>query len=427
MLTFIEFITESPADDKAKKMGLTHHGYGRYGKDNGDTTHVAAHGKLTPISKVKHLETLHGGQLKHLEHADDEVFNNGAHGVRNIVDHIHGHMHGDSRVKMSQKIDGSPSVVFGTHPETGKYFVASKSAFNKDPKINYTDEDVDRNHGHAPGLASKLKSLLKHGHKLGVHGVVQGDMLYDQNDKHDEGDKVSFKPNTIKYSIKKNHEEGKKVARSKIGVAIHTQYDKDGKAVLNPEIPTKSHPDVYNMPVSVHKDKMKFDHDKLKGHTSAIGHAMHKIPKEGWDAVTKPEAVEHVKTYINQKVRQGKTDYNVPEMMKHVHGKYQKEIDKVKTDKAKGAKAAERDAILGHMHTHSQHFEHAFEIQHHINEAKHHIIDRLNKNQTFEHHYENGEKAHPEGYVSIGHHGPVKFVNRGDFSKANFEMSANRK
>jgi hypothetical protein len=154
---------------------------------------------------------------------------------------------------------------------------------------------------------------------------------------------------------------------------------------------------------------------------------MKEIPKEGWDAVSHPAAAEHVKTYINQKVRKGETDYNVDELQKHIHGKYQKEIDKVKSDKAKSAKAQERDTISGHVNIHAHHYKKAFEIQHHINAAKHHVIDSLNHNQTFDHHYENGEKASPEGYVSIGHHGPVKFVNRGDFSRANFAMSANRK
>lgn len=426
MLKFKEFISESAASDMAHKLGLTHMGYGRYGR-NGQVTHVSKMGRLVHVSKAGELETLKGGQLKHLEHADDEVFNNGQHGVRNIVDHINALRHGDERVKISQKIDGSPSVVFGTHPETGKFFVASKSAFNKNPKINYTPEDIDRNHGHAPGLASKLKSLLKHGKKLGVHGIVQGDMLYDEKDKHEEGGKVSFKPNTIRYSIDKDHPEGQKVARSKIGVAIHTQYDKDGKAVLNPEIPTKDHPDVYNMPVAVHPSKMKFDNEKLKKHTSEIGKAMHGISKEGWSAVTHPDAVEHVKTYINQKVRKGETDYNVPELLDHIKGKFQKEIDKVATAKSKSSKEQARDTVMGHVQAHSDDFKKAFAIQHHINAAKHHVIDRLNHNQTFEHHYETGEEAAPEGYVSIGHHGPVKFVNRGEFSRANFQMSANRK
>ena len=81
---------------------------------------------------------------------------------------------------VTTKYDGSPSIVFGTHPETGRFFVASKSAFNKDPKINYTPEDIERNHGHAPGLVEKLKGALEHLPKIMPRngGVYQGDLMY---------------------------------------------------------------------------------------------------------------------------------------------------------------------------------------------------------------------------------------------------------
>jgi hypothetical protein len=427
MIHFKEYLIEnSVVSQQAHSLGLRHVGYGRFADQHGKITHLSRFGKLVHVSKVKDFQTLKDGQLKHLEHADDEVFNNGVHGTRNVLDHIHAMAHGDDRVKISQKIDGSPSVVFGTHPDTKKFFVASKSAFNKDPKINYTDEDIERNHGHAPGLAQKLKELLKHGPKLGVKGVVQGDMLYGEHDREHTDSKVSFKPNTIRYSIDKNHPEGQKVAKSKIGVALHTRYE-DGKAVLDPNIETKSHPDVYNMPVAVDGEKMKFDTEKLKHHASEIGKGMQGITKEGWEGISHPKIAEHVKTYINSKVRKGEDDYNVPELIRHIHDKGQKDIDSVKTAASKMTKVHKRNELLAHVRTHAGAFKRAFAIQSHINQAKHHIIDRLNHNQTFGHHYDSGEEAAPEGYVAIGHHGPIKFVNRAGFSAANFAQSANRK
>ena len=62
-------------------------------------------------------------------------------------------------------------------------FVASKSAFNKNPKINYTHEDIEKNHGHAPGLVSKLKAALDHLPKVTKPGkVYQGDFMYHKDD-----------------------------------------------------------------------------------------------------------------------------------------------------------------------------------------------------------------------------------------------------
>lgn len=418
MINFKQLL-ESLAHAAAKQQGLDYYGFGRYGKD-GHVMAVSKFDRLVPIHKVEPMKTLPGDVLKHLQHADDEVFNNGVSGARNALDHFHALGYKHERVKVSQKIDGAPSVVLGTHPDTGKFFVASKSAFNKDPKINYTEEDIDRNHGHAPGLAQKLKELLKHGPKLGIKGVVQGDMLYGENDKDHRDGKVSFKPNTIRYSIDKNHPEGEKVVNSKIGLALHTEYDKDGKAILNPNIKVKHHPDIYNMPVAVDQSKMNFDKGVLTKATTNIGKLMNKIPKEGWDAIGRQDVKDHAMTYINSKVRDGETDYSADELSSHISKKLQKEIDSVKTEKSKEAKEAKRKDMLEHIAKHKDAYQHAFNIQHHISDAKHHIIDRLNRNQTFEHTYDNGEQAAPEGYVMIGHHGPLKFVNRGDFSRQNF-------
>ncbi len=66
-------------------------------------------------------------------------------------------------------------VAVGTNPENGRFFVATKSAFNKNPKINYTHEDIEKNHGHAPGLVEKLKAALTHLPKsTPKKGVFQG-------------------------------------------------------------------------------------------------------------------------------------------------------------------------------------------------------------------------------------------------------------
>jgi hypothetical protein len=61
----------------------------------------------------------------------------------------HAHMtSGAKSSNLTMKYDGSPSLVFGHHPSNGKFFVATKSAFNKNPKINHTEKDIDKNHGH---------------------------------------------------------------------------------------------------------------------------------------------------------------------------------------------------------------------------------------------------------------------------------------
>ena len=107
-----------------------------------------------------------GKPLKHLRHLEDNAIYDGHGGVEraaNFLDDAHKALQGkNSSTHFSTKYDGAPSIVFGHHPQTGQFFVASKSAFNKNPKINYTPEDIEANHGHAPGLVEKLKSALEH-------------------------------------------------------------------------------------------------------------------------------------------------------------------------------------------------------------------------------------------------------------------------
>ena len=73
----------------------------------------------------------------HIEHPEDTILT----GDLSVLDAFQSDNH------YSVKIDGSPAIVWGTDPENGKFFVGTKSVFNKrTPKINYTAEDVCNNH-----------------------------------------------------------------------------------------------------------------------------------------------------------------------------------------------------------------------------------------------------------------------------------------
>ena len=82
-------------------------------------------------------------------------------------------------------IHNSPAIVFGVDTNN-KFFVASKSAFNKNPKINYTPEDIEKHHGHAPGLVEKLKLALRYLPALEPKGIYQADYMFDKELKHME-------------------------------------------------------------------------------------------------------------------------------------------------------------------------------------------------------------------------------------------------
>ena len=85
----------------------------------------------------------------HIEHPEDSILN-GDLGVLNWYT-------ADSHI--SVKIDGSPAIVWGRNPANNKFFVGTKSVFNKKLiKINHNHTDIDRNH---QGNHIKLQFVLQ--------------------------------------------------------------------------------------------------------------------------------------------------------------------------------------------------------------------------------------------------------------------------
>lgn len=201
------------------------------------------------------VEETNEEKLTHLAHPGDHVIDAKGAGVAHAINtlrEVHKHLQGKpSKAKIATKYDGSPSIVFGHHPESGKFFVASKSAFNKNPKLNYTRGDIEKNHGHAPGLVEKLGQALKHLPKVTPkHGVYQGDVMQTHGDVKEHGDHVHTTPNTITYSAHKDSEQGKAMKRAKISVAVHTKYEGSSLENMKAKFNHKpsdfgSHPDVH--------------------------------------------------------------------------------------------------------------------------------------------------------------------------------------
>ena len=105
--------------------------------------------------------------IRHLTHLEDLVFLQGYQGAKkslSFLSDVFNEMNKNKLTKnplvIQQKVDGAPSIVAGWNPENGKFFVGTKSVFNKIPKLNYTNEDITKNHS-SPGLVKKLKEGLK--------------------------------------------------------------------------------------------------------------------------------------------------------------------------------------------------------------------------------------------------------------------------
>lgn len=373
-------------------------------------------------------------RLSHLEHPEDHVINAGSegahHSVRTLVGVHHAILGHKTPVKVTTKYDGAPALIFGTHPETKKFFVASKSAFNKKPKINYSHEDVDRNHGHAPGLADKLKTALTHLPKVTPHGrVFQGDVMYTKHDVQTDETHHHFKPNTIQYSVKKNSEHGKKIAKAHIGVAVHTEYKGDSvahmKAHFAPDIGDfKQHDDAHIIGTHTQHKPAEYSPKERVKFFSHIKKAKEENLKHS-DAHIEP-VKDHVKTYINATVRSG-TKPTVKGLVQHITDKHEAKKALLKTDKSRGAVEAKKQELVGHVKSHEDAFHQTLKVHGHIAAAKHVLVKALAKTDEFEHSI-GGKKTGPEGHVAILGSKPIKLVDRtkGGFSAANLNAGGIR-
>ena len=120
-------------------------------------------------------------QNKHIEHPEDSILN----GDLGVLDWF------TSNGKITAKIDGSPAIVWGTNPANNKFFVGTKSVFNKKLiKINHNHADVDRNH------KGKVADILH----LCLDNLPFTDNIY-QGDYLGCGGTDSFNPNTIRYDF----------------------------------------------------------------------------------------------------------------------------------------------------------------------------------------------------------------------------------
>jgi hypothetical protein len=333
------------------------------------------------------------------------------------------------------KYDGSPSLVFGHHPETGKFFVASKSAFNKNPKINYTPEDIEANHGHAPGLVAKLKSALTHLPKVVPHhGVYQGDVMYTSSDvSHNSDGSASFTPNTITYTA--HGQNSDKVKASKFGVVVHTRYHgsslDDMRANSDVDIGSfnQKHPDVFIHSAEHDTNKANYTPEQqhlVMKHLKAAESIHDVFGKSMYRTTSKHHGgANHLATYINSTVRNDEVP-TVDGFMKHIHEKLQKDIDKVKTDKSKQKKTTELNDHLNHISDNKEHYQNLFTMHHHLQQAKNHLVTALESHEGEYTHSINGAPTKPEGFVINDNGTPTKLVNRSEFARQNFLRSKNR-
>ena len=393
-----------------------------------------------------------GGKNLHLEHIEDEILNYGITGGRasiNFIQSLRNMFAGASRssINMTVKWDGAPAVFAGVDPADGKFFVGKKSVFNVEPQLYKTDADVDK---YTSGdLNAKLKVALSEFSKLGIKGVLQGDLMFTDDVSTDtiDGKKYyTFQPNTIVYAVDVDSDFGSQIKKAKIGVVWHTTYT--GKELQDMKASFGVNISKLNDVSSVWQDDATFkdvsgsatmtekETAAITAELSTAGKTFQKINSSMLtkflnlqDSFTGAMVSAGLKTYNNTKVREGKPINNprahAQGYVKHVGDKY---AAKVKDSKSKAGKDKYKNLQKEYTREVNKHVKNLTEIitfQNAIVKAKMLIVRKLNSVKSIGTFIktDNGFKvSNPEGYVAIDRvsGNAVKLVDRMEFSFNNF-------
>ena len=298
----------------------------------------------------------------HIEHPEDTILTGNLdflHAVKSYAVAPHGHV--------SVKIDGAPAVVWGTHPDTGRFFVGTKSVFNKKLiKINYTHADIDKNHkGYVAIVLHACLSNLSR-----TNRIYQGDFLGFG------GDNV-FQPNTVTYVFPEN-------VRQTIIVAPHTMYS------IDYTVDTPSHNTLRDM-MSTPLLRELESNDKVYFY--------------------QPTAVMNVNSYLRDRV-----DFalQMAQMVKFVDVKEAKLLQRELNDYIRESKEIDSNDFGDYNLT-------LIGFYNLIMEIKEELLSCCKSNEVALTLIE-GEECDGEGYVFHSDYGSYKLVDRRHFSYYNFNL-----
>jgi len=397
----------------------------------------------------------------HLEHLEDNPLNFGYTGISKTIDFLNatiGLLSGSANksVDVTVKYDGAPAIFCGTDPEDGKFFVGTKSVFSKNAKLVKQESDLDE-YGFSGQLKDKLSIALKELPKLGIEGVLQGDMMFTSGDisnKKINGESyITFQPNTIMYAVPSNSDLASKMLKSKIGIIFHTTYSgdklEDMKASFGANVSKLNKVSSVWVDDAFYKDvtgslfsaKETSDLEKKIAKLQRVGNAISKKSMNNilsvHDELKTSELGSGLKTYFNSNVRRGILPKSgvtgVNNFLTHFGNHFDnKVIAKVKQEKTKNQKRERKQNLLNLLIKEKVALSNLLEFMLLTIELKNSVIRKLetgvnSKMETFVIDNKGIRVTKPEGFVAIDKlsGGAVKFVDRLEFSQLNFTVDKN--
>jgi len=382
----------------------------------------------------------------HLIHLEDLAFE-GSDRVKEGIDFLEElaqmlEGNSNSKVNATVKWDGAPAIICGKNPENGKFFVGTKSVFNKRPKINYTNADIDKNH--TGGAGEKLKLALKHLKGLPIKGIYQGDMMFGPGDTKTETIKgesyITFTPNTITYAVPVGSDLGKKIKASKFGIIFHTEYK--GKNLS--KLKTSFNPNVKNLKKSrdVWVDNATFKDTSgtaslTLSETQKVYNSFNEINKQlkyskGFLNKVKDDTqmFNYLNMFINVNIRGGTENVSGKQFIKWLEDRLEGEANKLKSERGQTGKREKNKIIIKKFTEDTKSLDAMFKLREELRNSKMIILRKLEKIEGMKTFIrtDNGFKVtKQEGFVGVDKltNSAIKLVDRLEFSRANFSAPKN--
>lgn len=374
---------------------------------------------------------------KHSTHIEENFLVNGKQGLADTVEGLQYIIDtiGTGKPDVSTKIDGAPAVFFGWSKDG--FFVSTKSIFNKTPKINYSNDDINNNH--EGGLAETLKFALEHLRDITPKdgSVYQGDILFTKSSLKsisvDGKACYAWHPNTIVYTVEKDSDLGKAVSSALLGIAVHTRYtwqDSDpttlsvsGFGVSKDIFKTSKDVFIIDTVSNLTNSKAAFTDKEVKELEKILSSIKAYSNKIKWTDLN-DDRVSHLMTFFNTYIRSGSQmpdpKKREDEFVAYITTKANNEIEKKKTEKGKETARKKFEDVLNFRGLTA-----IFEVFDLITKAKMIILNQLNKMKMYSNFVltTNGDyiPTKDEGFVMVqtGSKG-CKLVDRYEFSRNNF-------
>ena len=208
--------------------------------------------------------------LTHIEHPEDTILT----GDLSALDCM------GSSGNLSAKIDGSPAVVWGNDPKDGRFFVGTKSVFNKrNPKLMKSYDDIDANYN---GELNEILTACFRWLPSRDKSIYQGDFI-------GFGGSNTWTPNTLTYTLPT-------VADEQIIIAPHTEYYENRPYPLHNNLSDRSGYVKFIRPEVAEGDLCELN--------NYIKFA--RIVAKGVDFLTNDREVAELKKELNAYIREGR-------------------------------------------------------------------------------------------------------------------------